>query len=135
MKIKHGFTLIELLLTIVVISASLLGIMALFENSTRGALQADVGAIAAGLAHEKLERIVSDKVYLGYGGITQALYPNETFTGDFSIYTRSTQIREVSSGDFTTSQTGSGYKRVDVTVYWGVQASQQVTVPTVISSY
>lgn len=135
MKENCGFTLVELLLSIVVMSAGLLGIMALFENSTRGALQADVNAIAADLAHEKLERIVSDKVYLGYGGVTQSRYPNETFTGDFSVYTRSTQIREVSSADFTTVQTGSGYKRVDVTVYWGLQSSQRVTVPTVLSSY
>lgn len=132
---KKGFTLIELLLTVVVISAGLVGIMAIFENVTRGALQADLNVTAANLAHEKLERIVLDKWRDGYAVLNDVSYPDESFTGDFSIYTRNTAITEVSSNDFSTPQTGSGYKKVVVRVSWGAGAGQQVTIPTVLSNY
>jgi len=132
---NNGFTLIELLLTIVVITAGLLGIMSLFENATRGAVLADVNVIAVDLAHEKLERIVLDKWKNGYVALNQTLYPDETFTGDYSIFTRQTQVSEVANTDFTTLSVGSGYKRVDVTVKWGTTASQRITVPTVLANY
>lgn len=132
---KKGFTLIELLLTIVVISFGMMGVMSLFENASRGALQADLNVIALDLIHEKLERIVVDKVRSGYAALNQTSYPNESFSGDYSVYTRSTTIREVSGSDFFTSEEGSGYKRVDVTVSWGVLASQRLTIPTVLANY
>lgn len=132
---KAGFTLIELLLTIVVLGLGMMGVMALFENATRGALQADLNVIAVNLAHEKLERIVLNKVQNGYAALNSSSYPNETFTGDYSVYARQTAITEVSSTDFATPQAGSGYKRVEVTVSWGSGASKQIVVPTVLASY
>lgn len=132
---KKGFTLIELLLTVVVISAGLVGIMAIFENVTRGALQVDLNVTAANLAHEKLERIVMDKWHGGYDLLSATNYPDESFTGDFSIYTRNTTISEVSSTDFITPQLGSGYKKIIVKVSWGSLGNQQVSIPTVLASY
>jgi len=132
---EKGFTLIELLFTVVIIAVGLVGIMAMFENATRGAMQADLNVIAANLAHEKLEQIVLDKWRDGYPSLGAGSYPNENFSSDFSVYTRNTAITEVASSDFTTSEPGSGYKRVDVTVRWGPDASQRVTIPTVLSDY
>ncbi|HPW45606.1 MAG TPA: prepilin-type N-terminal cleavage/methylation domain-containing protein [bacterium] len=132
---RRGFTLIELLLTVVIISVGMVGIMALFENATRGAIQIDLNVIASNLAREKLERIILAKVTSGYGSITSNAYPNETFTGDLSVYTRSTNIAEVASSDLITPEPSSGYKRVTVTVVWGQAANQRVSIPTIISNY
>ena len=132
---NSGFTLIELLFTIVVISLSMIGIMALFENAARGSLQADLNYIASKLAHEKLELIVIDKVRNGYAALNQTSYPNETFTGSFASYSRSTAITEVSGSDMVTVTPNSGYKRVQVTVSWGAGASKRITIPTILANY
>lgn len=134
-KDNRGFTIIELVFTIVIISLSLIGVMTLFENATRGALQADLNYIAVKLAHEKLEWVVMDKVRIGYATLNQTLYPNETFTGSFSPYTRSTTVAEVSGADMVTATPGSGYKRIEVTVSWGAGASKRITVPTILADY
>ena len=134
-KPSLGFTLIELLLTIVVISVGLLGIMALFENASRGAMLADLNVVGASLAHEKLELIVIDKVRNGYALLGDPAYSDETFSGDLSVYTRRTVITEVSGSDFQTPAAGSGYKKVNVTVSWGAEASQRISVSTVLSNY
>lgn len=132
---NRGFTLIELILTIVVISLGLTGLMALFENVTRGIMEADNAVIAGGLAREKLEQIIQYKWNSGYAALTGALYPPETFSGDFSRFARSTSIREVAGNDLSTTLEGSGYKRVEVTVTWGAKATQTITLPTVVASY
>lgn len=132
---KRGFTLIELILTIVVIALGLTGLMSLFENVTRGIMEADNAVIAGNLAREKLEQIVQHKWNSGYAALDGALYPPETFTGDFSRFTRSTSIREVAGSDLSTAQEGSGYKRVEVTVSWGARATQTISLPTVLASY
>lgn len=132
---KTGFTLIEIVLTVVVISIGMLGVMALFESATKGALQADLNVVAVNLIHEKMEQIVVDKVYNGYASIDSGDYPTEGFSGDFSLYSRNTNITEVSSADFTTEQIGSGYKRIDVTVSWGSGPAASLTIPTILSDY
>lgn len=132
---KNGFTLIELLVTIVVLSAGLTGIMALFENAARGALQADLNVIAANLAHEKLEQVIVSKVANGYSSVGSTPYPNETFTGDLSVYQRLVSITEVSAADLNTPFVGSGYKRIDVTVKWGSKLSERVVLSTILSNY
>ncbi len=132
---NRGFTLIELLLTIVVISMGLVGIMVVFSNVSRGALQADLNVVAGNLAREKLELIVLQKWNSGYDSITSTAFPNESFTGDFSVYSRNTTVTEVSSNDFATPQISSGYKKVVVKVSWGTSPSQKVSIPTVLARY
>jgi prepilin-type N-terminal cleavage/methylation domain-containing protein len=135
MRGKGGFTLIEIVLVVIVISVGLVGIMSLFEAATKGALQIDLNVIAVNLAHEKLEQVVSHKAANGYNSIASASYPNESFTGDFSMFTRNTAITEVASNDFMTLSPGSGYKKVAVTVRWGDSNSKRISLPTILSSY
>ena len=136
MKIfSKGYTVIELLLTVVIISVGMVGIMSLFENATKGALQADLNIIAANLCRERLEIIVSDKAAYGYASILSESYPDENFSSDFSVYTRNIVVTEVGSSDLLTESIGSGYKRIDVTVRWGSENSQKVSIPTVLSEY
>jgi len=132
---SRGFTIIELLLTIIIISVGLMGIMALFENATRGAGQADLNIIASTLARDKLEQVVSDKVAYGYANLNDTNYPDETFSSEFSPYSRNTAITEVAGNDLVTPEVGSGYKRVDVTVWWGAGGADRVIIPTVLADY
>ena len=132
---SRGITLVELVLTIVVISVGLVGIMVVFENVTRGAMQADINVIASNLAREKIEQIIVDKWRDGYEAVVQSIYPDENFQDEFSIFTRSTSILEVAGTDLATPQQGSGYKRVEVTVSWGGEPIKHITIPTVLAKY
>jgi prepilin-type N-terminal cleavage/methylation domain-containing protein len=134
-KRNRAFTIIELMLTMVIISVGMLGIMTLFENASRGALQADLNGVALGLVREKLEWVVVDKVRDGYAWVDNSKYSTESFSGDYSVYSRTTNIYEVSSSDLATSEVGSGYKRVDVTVSWGTGPSNRLMLSTLLSSY
>ncbi len=135
MRQSTGVTLIELVLTIVVISFGLIGVMILFENATRGVMQADLNVMATNLAHEKLEQIILDKWRDGYASVIDSNYPDENFQDEFSIFTRSTDIVEVSGSDLATPEADSGYKRVDVTVSWGGGSLQRISLPTLLASY
>ncbi len=135
MRQSTGVTLIELVLTIVVISFGLIGVMILFENATRGVMQADLNVMATNLAHEKLEQIILDKWRDGYASVIDSGYPDENFQDEFSIFTRSTDIVEVSGSDLATQEADSGYKRVDVTVSWGGGSLQRISLSTLLASY
>ncbi|MFA5187263.1 MAG: hypothetical protein WC551_12365 [Patescibacteria group bacterium] len=135
MRQSTGVTLIELVLTIVVISFGLIGVMILFENATRGVMQADLNVMATNLAHEKLEQIILDKWRDGYASVIDTGYPDENFQDEFSIFTRSTDIVEVSGSDLATQEADSGYKRVDVTVLWGGGSLQRISLSTLLASY
>ncbi|MDD2731082.1 MAG: hypothetical protein PHW33_03095 [Candidatus Portnoybacteria bacterium] len=135
MRQSTGVTLIELVLTIVVISFGLIGVMILFENATRGVMQADLNVMATNLAHEKLEQIILDKWRDGYASVIDSGYPDENFQDEFSIFTRSTDIVEVSGSDLATQEADSGYKRVDVTVSWGGGSLQHISLSTLLASY
>ena len=101
---SRGVTLVELVLTIVIVSFGLIGLMIIFENATRGVMQADLNVIASNLAHEKLEQIIVDHWRDGYAELDGADYPPENFQDEFSVFTRSTTIEEVSGDDFTTPE-------------------------------
>ncbi len=132
---RRGFTLLEMLLTMIVIAVGMMGVMQLFENAARGALQADLNGIATVLAREKLERIAVDKVRDGYAAIDAGDYPQENFSEEFSPYVRTTEIIEVSGDDLVTPEADSGFKRVAVTVRWGGQLSERITIATIFADY
>lgn len=133
---QRGFTLIELALTIVIIAVGLFGMMVLFDNVTRGAMEGDLNIISVYLGREKMERIVFDKVNGGYNYVSMVNYPasenvsvgNNNFIRDLSIY-------EVSKQDLMTPISSSGFKRVDVMVRWGTGPLQRVTLSTVLTNY
>ena len=133
---QKGFTLIELALTIVIIAVGLFGMMILFDNVTRGAMEGDLNIISMYLGREKMEKVVFDKVYSGYDYVNMANYAsseavqigNNNFIRDLSIY-------EVSKQDLATPLVDSGFKRIDVTVKWGTTPLQRITVSTVLADY
>lgn len=135
MKLEKGFTLIEVMLTVVIIAVGLFGVMIMFENAGKGALKIDSDVIATNLAREKLERIVFDKVISGYSVLNNARYPSEGFGGDYSIFTRTTDVIEVADTDLNEEVPGGGYKRINVTVSWGVEPNEQVMLTTILGDY
>lgn len=132
---NKGFSFFELVLAIVLLSVGLFGGMVVFENASLKHTSNDTRVIGSKLATEKLEQILADKTFKGYSYIIAANYPNETLTGGYAGYSRSTTITEVAASDLTTTSAGSGYKRVDVTTTWGTISSDNLTISSVVTSY
>lgn len=132
---QSGFTFLEMILTTVVLSVGLWGGMALFHNATLHSLDNDSRVIASELAGEKIESIVADKTFRGYGWIVGANYPAEVLVPPHQGFTRSVTITEVNPNDLTTPMAGSGYKKIDVQVGWGNQGFQSVVVSTLLTDY
>lgn len=136
LKNSKGFTLVEAVLTIIVIAIGLFGMMFLFDNVTRGAMEGDQAITSTYLVRERLERMIFDKVYRGYNYIVAANYPaSETVLVGNQAYTRQVSILEVSKGNFSVGQFGSGYKRIDVTASWGTGANQRISEATLVTNY
>jgi len=133
---KNGFTLIEVLLTVVILAVGLFGLMILYYNSTRNIMEGDINLMASFLVRERLEQLIGDKVNNGYASLTNASY---TTTSTVSVgnhfFTRSFNIYEVNKTDLSTPLVGSGYKRIDMTVSWGMIAGQNITVSTLLTDY
>ncbi len=133
-KRSFGFTLIEVTLTIVIISVGLFGMMILFDNVTRGAMEGDMNITAAYLARDKLEQLMMDKVYKGYDYISTSSYPanDNVMVGSYN-YIRQLSIYEVNKNDLTSVLAGSGFKRIDVTLKWGTANNQKWTESTLVT--
>ncbi len=136
LKKSKGFTLIEAVLTILIISIGLFAMMILFDNVTRGAMEGDTAITATYIARERLERMVFDKVYRGYNYVVANNYPaTETVLVGNQTYTRQISILEVSKGNFSVGQMGSGFTTIDVTVKWGEGATQRINEATLLTNY
>ncbi len=135
LKNQNGFTLIESILTLVVFAIGVFGALAISQNMVINSATGDYRVMAGQLASEKIEQTIADKTFNGYAAIVNANYPNETLTGDFAMFTRSTQILEVSTADYTTASPGSGMKRVTVTVAWDFQGAKSISVTTLLSQH
>lgn len=135
LKNQTGFTLIESILTLVVFSIGVFGALAISQNMVINSATGDYRVMAGQLASEKIEQIIADKTFKGYSTILNSNYPSESLTGEFAMFTRSTQISEVSSTDYTTPAAGSGMKRVSVTVTWNFQGAKSISVTTLLSQH
>lgn len=132
----QGFTLVELVLTLTLISVGLFGLLTTFEAANRGAIQGQVHQAAIYLGQERLESITADKRFRGYGFIVAGNYPpTENVPVGTHRYTRILSIREVSGADLSTTMEDSGYKRIDVTVSWGVGIQNQIVLSMILGDY
>lgn len=134
LKNQKGFTLLESILAATIISVGIWGAMLVTQNAQVTGVYSDKVTIATQLANEKLEEIIADKSLKssGYSGITETNYSAETLSGNFSGYERSVTITEVSDADLSTPTTGSGLKKVTVTVSFD---GQDVSLVTVLANY
>ena len=115
---QKGFTLIEAILTLTILATGIVGVLTLYQRNIANSDEMAQTLTATLLAQEKLEQIVHDKKYKLYPYIITANYPaTEDLTSEgYPDYTRTTTIEEVNGTNLTTSQNGTGYKRVTVGV-------------------
>lgn len=135
MNNQKGFTLVESVMAMVVLSIGLWGGLATFTNATASSINSDSQVLGSQLAAQALEEVFIDKNENGYNSIVSENYPSATLSAPYTAYTKSVAINEVDPADMQTSQAGSGYKRVDVTITWGDAYAENVTVSTVFSNY
>ena len=140
-KIKNqmGIALLESILATTLLSIGLTGGLFLMQNATRTSVSTDYNVIASQFANEKLETIIADKALTAtkYAGVINANYPNESITygGISGAFVRKVVITEVNTSDLTTTQAGSGMKKVDVTVEWNNNSAQKILVSTLVTDY
>ena len=135
LKNQRGFSLIESIMTLLVFSIGVVGALAISQNMVVNSTTGDYRVMAGQLASERIEQVIADKTFKGYATITNANYPGETLTGEFAMFTRATQIVEVSTTDYITPLVGSGMKRVTVTVSWDFRGAQSISVVTLLSQH
>ena len=105
-----GFTLIEVVLIIVMVSIFMASIMLPFISSLRESDMPEVASIAYFLALEKLEELAP----VTTGSITAE---SRTAVSGYGDYEREVAVADVNCDDLSTSQAGSGCRKVTVTVY------------------
>lgn len=134
-KKKEGFSFVEAVITLVLISAGMLGVLQLFDQNVRSANDMEHTVRATYLAQERMEQIIQDKKYQGFDYIVMANFPasEDLSAQGFNGYTRTLNIVEVRSDDLITPAppSGSGYKRVTVSVQ--VAGGDLVTLETLLT--
>lgn len=132
---NHGFSLLEAVLAVLILAVGFFSSTLLISSISISAISTDQSIIGTQLASVKVESIVADKQFLGFSYVDNSHYPLEVLMGDYQGYKRIVAIAEVQEGDLLTPLPGSGIKKVLVTVIWGTQPSQQVTVAGMVSKY
>jgi len=107
---SDGFTLVEVVLIIVMVSIFMASIMLPFISSLRESDLPEVASIAYFLALEKLEELAPQTT----GSISAESRAAVSGYGD---YEREVAVADVNCDDLSTSQAGSGCRKVTVTVY------------------
>ncbi len=111
--------MIELVFTIVLVALAFPPLLNVFVHTGRSSARPDLQVAAMNLAREKMEILAADKFTpaRGYAYLTAANYPDETPVTGF-LFNRSVAFTDVASSDLSTAQSGSGYRKVVVTVSW-----------------
>lgn len=133
---QAGFTIIGAIVMMLLVSAFGAGLMTYFMSSSAMALDSDMTVTAAALAQEQIDRMVANKVALGFNSIVPANYPSPlNLPAPFVGFTRTTTITDVNPLDPSQVQVGSGVKRIDVALRWGQNAAQQIMLTTMVGRY
>ena len=132
---NNGFSLLEAVFTVLILSIGFYASLFLTSNILVTAQISDQNIIGTELANNKTELIMADKKFKGYTYVDNTNYTSESLAEPFAGYSRSVSVVEVQGSDLTTPLSGSGLKRVNVTVSWGSEPSQQVTVTSIVSKY
>jgi type II secretory pathway pseudopilin PulG len=106
-----GFTLVEVVIIIVIVSVFMAAIALPFISSVRESEVPEIATVAYFLAQEKLEELAPQTT----GSISEET-PAAAVSG-FTGYTREVLVSDVDCDDLSTSDPGSGCRKVTVTVY------------------
>lgn len=131
-KSDKGFTLIEAVLTMVLIGIAFFSFGFLFGNIEQEALTSDLTILATKLGREKMEMLMQEKAEDGYSSIVdEAAVTVSSGNWDFE---RSVDTQYVNASDLSDAVINTGYMRVDVTVAWGVDAGESITLTTLMTN-
>src|SRR3989338_5516255 len=80
---QKGFTLIEMVLSVMIMSAGLIGVLFAFQNAVHNSLLADQTVVAINLGRETLERIIAHRDCnnsgCGYDAVLTAIETSNTY--------------------------------------------------------
>lgn len=133
---RRGGTLIEAISAIVIASVAFPPMLWALQGAHTTRVDPELAIRARWLAGEKLEDIIADRhsSTRGYAYVVESNYPTEPSVGGFSNYSRSVSIAETG---VSLSGSGTGYKRVTVSVGWtdGRAQPRTYSVSTILTSY
>ncbi len=123
-----GFTLIEVILIIVVVSVFMAAIGIPLLNSLRESDVPEIATVAYFLGLEKLEELAAQTT----GSISAEAKAAVSGYGD---YEREVVVADVDCDDLTTSDPGSGCRKVTVTVYHSKKIPNGVSLVSLRTAY
>jgi len=129
---KKGFSLIEAVLIMMMVGSAFFGFGYLFGNVDQEALNADLTVLAAKLARERMEEIIQTKADSGYAAVVDEAAASVS-SGSWN-FTRSVDATYVNPSDFSNSGSDTGYKKVEITVSWGVDSGESITLTTMATN-
>ena len=132
-KNKKGISLIEAVLTVFVLAIGFMSSMQAIQQIVSSSNFSDREIVAVQLAAGKLEGILADNKFRGFGYIIPANYPDETLTGTYAGYRRKTNIFQVAPGFLNdVAAPGQVLKHIDVKVYYGPNEVDSVTITELV---
>lgn len=139
---RKAFSLLDAIFGLAILSAGILGVMVIFQDSISSNALADQTITATHLGQETLERIRAQRdcnlAGCGYSNTLNSI--NTNVYNQNSAYTITASAYEVDpdsdggTDDFLDAQAGSGYARVTVTVSWN-GGTKSLSLVTLISNY
>ena len=123
-SLQGGFTLLEMIMVMVIIALASVPILGQFTQAGSTLLLDEEIQTAAQLAQARAETVLADRRANGYVAIATGTV-NETLTGNFAGYTRSTTVNQppVGSG----CAVGATCKEVIVSVSRGGNTRSEIT--------
>lgn len=110
-RCSKGFSLIEAIISIVLLSASFLGLVHVMSSTTTHNIDIDISTTSVMLAREVMDQTKA-KSFSNVSSVSST-----SFGGDFANYTYAISVGYVNSGDLNTTVAGpTSYKRITVTV-------------------
>ncbi len=133
---RRAVTLVEAIIALVVVSVAAPPMMLAVRDSSVRRVDPILADRARWLAGEKLEDLIADRhsTARGYAYLASTNYPAEPAITGFSNFARSVTIAETGA---SLSGTGTGYKRVTVTVTWRDYrgTGRSLALSTIITAY
>lgn len=133
---RRGFTLVEALIAVVILAVAVPPMLVALRDASGRRTDAVRSAQAQWLAAERLEDVMADRhsTTRGYTWVVGGNYAAEASVAGFPGFTRSVAVSETGAD---LSSTGTGFKRVTVTVGWTdtMGRAQSVAVSTVVTDY
>lgn len=115
---KKGFTIIEILVSMIILTIGVLAVVILFPSGFRLSAVSKEMTVATNLAQEKME----EKFALTYENLTVGTEAKQRVSSDpnnpFYPYQRETKVFYVNPSNLSLSQTDSGLKEIEVTVFF-----------------